>query len=434
MKIHLIIFFTIVLLFTACETPPAESPGVIVIIIDGLRPDKLEQAHTPFLDELERGGAFTPHARAVMPTITRVNFVSIMTGVHTDRHGVVGGEYMDEDYNPQRTDSPTYRGAQEHIPVPTIFEILEDHGKRTAIFAMKGYELVGARGASVQTGGSDIYPEDIWRYRYEREVDGSEEEGVRRKIQMNGILIDTLASVIEGGRLDFLLINLGASDYVGHIYGPESDAYLEALEATDRHVSRIAEILQDRYPARQWYFIIGSDHGFSQTREDRVVLPVDNNPNRIPELAQRNIDHMLYERGGRAAEVFLRNSAQYRDAYDRMRRLPWVDRIYTNYDVSGRAGTLDELRIAYPGRHGDFFIVTDPSYALNYANAGQHGSNDDIDVYIPLYIHAPGRVEPGSTINNASNLDIAPTIGEMFGIDDERLDRMEGIGGMDFQP
>jgi predicted AlkP superfamily pyrophosphatase or phosphodiesterase len=421
----------IILIFAGCATPPPEPPGVMVIIIDGLRPDKLELAHTPFLDELQSGGAFTPRARSVMPTMTRANFVTISTGMPTDRHGVVGGVYRDEYYNEQRSDKPTYREAQKQVPVPTIFEILDEHGKRSAMFAMKGYELVGARGASVQKGGSDVYPDEIWRYRYDRAVDGSEEEGLRRKIQLNEILIDTLVSVLGNERLDFILINLGAADYIGHVYGPESDAYKEALEATDRQVSRIAGLMKNHYPEREWYYIIGSDHGFSQTDETRVVLPADNNPDRIPELARRNIEHSLYERGGRAAELYLRESTGYRDAYNHLRRLPWIERIYTNHDVPGRAGTLEDLRVAYPGRHGDFYVITDPSYALNFANSGQHGSNDDVDVFIPLYVHAPGRVEPDSMIEDASNLDIAPTVGKLFGIDDERINRMEGRSVVD---
>ena len=416
------------MLFAACGERPPKEPGVAVIIIDGLRPDVLETAHTTLLDEFQADGAFTPRARAVMPTSTRVNFVTFTTGVHADRHGVIGGTYRDPEFHEQRNDRPTYREAQEEVPVPTIFEILADHGKRTAIFVMKGYELVGARGAAVQKGGSGIFPEEIWQYRYDEEIDGSEEEALNRKLQMNDILIDTLASVLENQPLDFILINLGASDYIGHVYGPESDAYLEAIEATDRQVSRIVGMLKNHYPTREWYYIIGSDHGFSQTNKERVALPVDNDMNRIPELAQRNIEHMLYERGGRAAELYLADKNRVAEAFNSISRLPWVKRIYTNHAIEGRAGSLDDLRVAYPGRHGDFYIITDPSYALNFANSGQHGSNDDADVYVPLYIYAPDRIKPGMVIEDASNLDIAPTLGQLFLIDDERIALMEGKG------
>jgi predicted AlkP superfamily pyrophosphatase or phosphodiesterase len=415
-------------LFAACGERPPKEAGVVVIIIDGLRPDKLQIAHTPMLDEFQAGGAFTSRARAVMPTATRVNFVTFTTGVHADIHGVIGGTYRDREYKEQRTDRPTYREAQERVPLPTIFEILEDHGKRTGIFAMKGYELVGARGAGIQKGDSDLFPDEIWRYRYEEEIDGSAEEALKRKIHMNEILIDTLAAVLEDEHLDFILVNLGASDYIGHVYGPESDAYREALEATDRQVSQIAGLLKNRYPTREWYYVIGSDHGFSQTNREQVALPADNNPNLIPELIRRNIEHALYERGGRSAELYLSDQNRIADAFLSLSRLPWIKRIYTNHTIEGRAGSLDDLRVAYPGHHGDFYIITEPSYALNFANFGQHGSNDDIDVLVPLYIYAPDRIKPGTVIEGASNLDIAPTLMQLFRIDDERIVQMEGKG------
>lgn len=427
MKIRIMLSLLVVLLLvTGCGERPVQEPGVLVVIIDGLRPDKLESAYTPFLDELQKGGAFTDRARAVMPTITRSNFVTIATGVHTDRHGIVGGTFRDDQYTEHRTDRPTYTDAQEDLPVPTVFEILEDHGKKTAMFSMKGYELVGARGASFQWGGSGYFPDALWRYRYERSVDGSEDEAIRRKLQMNNVLIDSLSALLATAQVDFILLNLGATDYIGHVYGPESEAYIRGVETTDGHVSEIVGMLQRYYPTRDWYVIIGSDHGFSQTDSERVVLPVGNNPNRIPELAQRNIEHILYERGGRAAELYLRDSRRYRDAHNILRRLPWVARVYSNHEVPEKAGTLDDLRVAFPGRHGDFYIITNPAYALNFSNDGQHGSNDDVDVLIPLYIHAPGRVSAGSILEGATNLDIAPTVARLMNIDDERINTMEG--------
>ena len=409
------------------------APGVALIVIDGFRPDKFEAADTPFLDRLAGEGAFTDRARSVNPTITRVNFVTMSTGTHVDRHGVVGGAYRDADFAERRTDGPTYREAQDMVPVPTLFEILEDHGFRTGMFAMKGYELVGARGASVQVGGRDLYPDEIWSYRYTLSVEGSAEEGLRRRIKMNDLLVEALGEVLAGESLDFFIINLGATDYVGHIHGPESDAYIRALEATDTHVGRIARLLSEYDPGRSWRFIIASDHGFTQTNEEQVVLPVEVDPHNIPELADAGIEHKLYERGGRAAEVYLKDRDTHGKAFEILSALAWVDRIYTEHDIGGRAGTLSELKVLYPGRHGDFYIMTDPSYALNFANPGQHGSNDESDVRIPLIIHAPGRVPSNADIDNASNADLAPTIAGLLGVEDDRIRAMDGRALIDLK-
>jgi predicted AlkP superfamily pyrophosphatase or phosphodiesterase len=108
-----ILYGMILLLFIigGCGEQPPPEPAVAVIIIDGLRPDILEEAHTPFLDNLRENGMYTARAQSVMPTVTRVNFVTIMTGVRTDRHGVVGGTYRDADFREQRTDRPSIPGS-----------------------------------------------------------------------------------------------------------------------------------------------------------------------------------------------------------------------------------------------------------------------------------------------------------------------------------
>jgi predicted AlkP superfamily pyrophosphatase or phosphodiesterase len=413
-------------IFGGCGEQPPPRPAVAVIIIDGLRPDILEEAHTPFMDNLRENGMYTARAQSVMPTVTRVNFVTIMTGVRTDRHGVVGGTYRDADFREQRTDRPTYREAQEGVPVPTVFEILEEHGFRTGAFVMKGYELVGARGASVQTGGAGVFPPELWNTKYDRVVEGSEDESLRRKLQMNEVLIDTLSAVLGRESLDFVLINLGATDYIGHSFGPESDAYRTALETTDRQVADVAGILKQRYPDRGWMIIIGSDHGFTQTNENRVVLPVERDGEKIPQLVNRDIEHALYERGGRAAELYLQNPGEHRFAYSRLAHVSWIDRIYTNHEIPNRAGTLEDLHVDFPGRHGDFYIITKPDYALNFANAGQHGSNDDSDILVPLLLFAPGVTENRTMPDPVTNADITPTVLRLFGIDDDRIGSMDG--------
>ena len=39
------------------------------------------------------GGAYYPEGRAVMPTVTNTNHVSIATGVYADAHGVVSNAF-----------------------------------------------------------------------------------------------------------------------------------------------------------------------------------------------------------------------------------------------------------------------------------------------------------------------------------------------------
>ena len=74
-------------LSTSTPEPQVGSPlpqaieHVVLISIDGLRPDALELANTPTLDALRRAGAYSPKAQAVLPSVTLVNHASMLSGM-----------------------------------------------------------------------------------------------------------------------------------------------------------------------------------------------------------------------------------------------------------------------------------------------------------------------------------------------------------------
>lgn len=76
------------------STQEQVSHRVLVIGIDGTRPDALQKAKTPNLDSLIREGAFTDHAQILGDryrsnnTISGPGWSSILTGVWADKHGV----------------------------------------------------------------------------------------------------------------------------------------------------------------------------------------------------------------------------------------------------------------------------------------------------------------------------------------------------------
>ena len=76
----------VALLTSVAQAQPAKTPKVLVIGIDGLRPDALEAAKTPFLDELKKAGAWTDDAQILAAryrkndTISGPGWSSILTG------------------------------------------------------------------------------------------------------------------------------------------------------------------------------------------------------------------------------------------------------------------------------------------------------------------------------------------------------------------
>src|SRR4029077_16756525 len=62
----------------------------LIIVVDGLRPDYVTPEAMPRLVRLgQRGTVFTAH-HSVVPTVTRVNGSSLVTGAYPETHGILG--------------------------------------------------------------------------------------------------------------------------------------------------------------------------------------------------------------------------------------------------------------------------------------------------------------------------------------------------------
>lgn len=68
---------------------PTEVRRVVVVVLDGLRPDAVDAFDLENLRALARTGAFTPCARTVSPSLTWPALTSLMSGVAPDVHGIL---------------------------------------------------------------------------------------------------------------------------------------------------------------------------------------------------------------------------------------------------------------------------------------------------------------------------------------------------------
>src|SRR5688500_12248748 len=80
----------------AAPAPASDAPSravararrVLVISVDGLRPDLLLRSDTPNMHRLFRSGCYTFWARTVPQGITLPSHTSMLTGVTPRRHGI----------------------------------------------------------------------------------------------------------------------------------------------------------------------------------------------------------------------------------------------------------------------------------------------------------------------------------------------------------
>ena len=210
-------------------------PPIVLITLDGVRPDALTTARCPTLNSVRENGASTLSARSVMPSVTLPCHTSIFHSVPPARHGITSNIFV-----------PMAR------PLPGLVEVARTKGKRTAFF----YNWEQLR---------DLARPGNIHYSYFRDSsydkDGDDET------------VSQASSFIEKEQPDFVFLYLGTVDTVGHNYGWMSQGYLKQLEHIDALLSSFFDTLPPQYTA-----ILHSDHGghdrsHGTDRDEDMLIP-----------------------------------------------------------------------------------------------------------------------------------------------------------------
>lgn len=197
---------------------------VLIIGIDGLRPDALSKARAPHMDTLIEGGAFAANTLTDVLSRSGPGWTSIFTGVWNSRHGVRNNSFEG------------FRRAAH----PTLFSRLRECRPGIKLGAVVnwspiGIHLVGTDGFWMAPGG-------------DREV------------------ASEAARIIRRGDSDVLFVHFDDVDHAGHRFGfsPHMPFYLWAVERVDRRVGELRAAIRDRAAVGEdWLILSTSDHGGS---------------------------------------------------------------------------------------------------------------------------------------------------------------------------
>jgi len=208
---------------------PAYADNVVVIMVDGLRPDALKQAKVPTLDGLIKRGASTMKAQTVEPSLTLPAFASMMSGLPVDQHGVDWNEY----------DPP--RGF---IKSPTLFEIASFNGSKWGAVFLNKEKLL------------HVIKQDR---RLLLNVCSINEQSCNAK-KITGDVIASYKTATEGKPALFV-VQLADADTAGHDQGWMSKPYLKAVEEVDRAIGTLLKGFKDLGLYDRTTFIVTADHG-----------------------------------------------------------------------------------------------------------------------------------------------------------------------------
>ena len=204
------------------DAPDAARRRVLLVSIDGLRPDVLLRADTPNARGLMASGSFTFWARTVPECYTLPAHVSMLTGVSPQKHGVEWNDHIEEAY-------PL---------VPTLFKLAKQAGLSTAMTTGKTKFI-----ALAEPGTLD------WSYL------------PRDEPITDAFVAARAVEIIRAHRPHVLFVHLAGPDNVGHAAGWGTPEQLAAVREADEALGVVLGAVREAGVADSTLVILTSDHG-----------------------------------------------------------------------------------------------------------------------------------------------------------------------------
>ncbi len=204
---------------SATPTPMPRARRVVILSIDGLRPDAIAAAPMQNLLRLMQEGAYSLSAQTTYPSVTLSAHASMLTGMCPSKHGVNWNDYMPENGYAQGTD---------------LFDV--------------------AHAAGLQT---DMY---VTKKKLEQLTEPS---SLDEAVFVNDRDLVLMARLLDEFPADFgvLFIHFGISDGMGHSYGWLSSQQFSTLYRADEALGQLLDELDARGLRAETLIIVTADHG-----------------------------------------------------------------------------------------------------------------------------------------------------------------------------
>jgi len=176
----------------------------------------------------------------MVPTVTNVNNVSLITGTYPHEHGITSNCYYD-----RRNGEEVYMESPDSITAPTIFEKLAQRGKTSVLLSVKDKlcTLLN-KGPQIVLSAESPPPWIV------KEIG---QPPTIYSIDVNPWLLKALRVVLEKHSPDFAYV--GTTDFVGHKYAPDDDEARRHMELIDEEVGLLSDHLGGNL------LCISADHG-----------------------------------------------------------------------------------------------------------------------------------------------------------------------------
>ncbi len=449
-----VVLFVGSLLLTPLTAPAAgRAEHVVIVVMDGLRPDVVAEQTMPALAAMAKEGTFFANHHPAYPSMTEVNGTALATGMWPAHSGVIGNREYRPDVEllgPVDTqgDWAPWKGDQvrdgQWIKKPTLVEMVRGKGLKAIATGTKPVIMVWDRsrqgrsveqpliyeGKSIPSVVLDsviprtgpIPPVANPKYRA-----NSAQDRWTSRVLLEQVWSDKVPALT--------VLWLSEPDFAQHGSGPGSAASKAAWKSSDDCLASVRAALAEKHLADKTDVLVVSDHGFSTI--SRTVDIVD-------ELKQSGFDadkEFIDEpKNGKILVVGLGGSTSfYVTGHDRkmlekltdfLQRSDWAGVIFSREGLEGTF-KMSDAGIDSPGGPDVMVsmrwkdepwldrltgtLVSDDTTKVK--GQGMHGSLSRFDMHNTLIAFGPDFKAGFVNAVASGNCDVTPTILKILGVE-----------------
>ena len=375
---------TIFLVILSCVSHAEKDHTLIVISMDGMTNDAWDITELDSFQRIQNEGIRAEFMKSVYQSTTYPGHVSMATGVHPNRHGILHNSFYD-----RLSGFHSYPDDANLIDVPPIWVLAEQQGITTGIYFWVGSET--------QWNG--------WQAKYKyAPFDAS----IREEEKIDQVI--AWLEMDEDTRPNLIMTYWDGTDSVGHIHGTKHKKIREQMVRQDQMLGLLFARLEEINAWDYVTLLLVSDHGMIDVNEYISLKSI---------LDNLEIDYIL-SAGPAVAHVFIENEDHRSQALNLLSD-------QDHMKVYDRSNLPESFHMDHPTRTGDLIVTTEPPYMFNNnptdGPKGMHGYDPNLSEMNAIF-GAIGFGVRNERIGPIHMTDVAPTIAKLLGIDS--VDHMQG--------
>ena len=415
--------------YLSAATKPHKKRTVVVISLDGFPAYALDDPRLPIptLRKLAREGVVATSMRPINPTVTWPNHTAMVTGVDATQHQVLFNGLLIRPKDGAKPTVEPWRDKEQLVHAPTIYDVAYEAGLTTA-----QVDWVAIYGAKTITWQFPELPDPNGKIERELIDAGMVTADQLRRFEdssqawQDEMWTAAAVDILQKHNPNLLLFHLLTLDDTNHEYAPMSPASFTAMAFLDAKVKEVMDAIHQSRRAKNTTVIIVSDHGFRGYKHKiypNVMLKQKGLLTEEPGRATG--DAWVLPEGGTAG-VYVTNPDRKAKLIPELRRMltdvEGIDKVY-GVDQFGEIGfplptTSDQAPDLVLAAKPDYIFSgeSEGDLVTNVTEGGTHGYVNTDPNMQAIFMAWGADIPKGVRLSNISNLNVAPTIAALLGV------------------